>query len=38
MPRKLVDDSGNQQGKQWLEEFANATSTGDAGSTFNLLG
>jgi alkanesulfonate monooxygenase SsuD/methylene tetrahydromethanopterin reductase-like flavin-dependent oxidoreductase (luciferase family) len=38
MPRKLVDDSGNQQGQQWLEEFANATSTGDAGSTFNLLG
>jgi alkanesulfonate monooxygenase SsuD/methylene tetrahydromethanopterin reductase-like flavin-dependent oxidoreductase (luciferase family) len=38
MPRKIVDDSGNEQGKQWLEEFADATSTGDAGSTFNLLG
>jgi hypothetical protein len=38
MPRRIVDATGNQQGKQWLEEFAGSTATGDAGSTFNLLG
>jgi hypothetical protein len=38
MPRKIVDDSGNEQGKEWLEQFASSTATGDAGSTFNLLG
>jgi alkanesulfonate monooxygenase SsuD/methylene tetrahydromethanopterin reductase-like flavin-dependent oxidoreductase (luciferase family) len=38
MPRRIVDATGNQQGKRWLEEFAGSTATGDAGSTFNLLG
>jgi len=38
MPRRMVDASGNQQGKEWLERFAEETATGDAGSTFNLLG
>jgi hypothetical protein len=38
MPRRMVDASGNEQGKEWLERFAEETATGDAGSTFNLLG
>ncbi len=38
MPRRMVDASGNEQGKEWLERFADETASGDAGSTFNLLG
>ena len=38
MPRQMVDASGNEQGKEWLEHFADSTATGDASDTFNLLG
>jgi alkanesulfonate monooxygenase SsuD/methylene tetrahydromethanopterin reductase-like flavin-dependent oxidoreductase (luciferase family) len=38
MPRRMVDAAGNEQGKAWLERFADSTATGDAGSTFDLLG
>ncbi len=38
MPRKWADDSGSLEMKEWLEKFAASTATGDADSTFNLLG
>ena len=38
MPRRMVDATGNEQGKEWLDRFAESSATGDAGSTFNLLG
>ena len=29
MPRKMVDASGNEQAKEWLEKFAESSATGD---------
>ncbi len=37
MPRKMVDASGNDQAKEWLESFADDTATGDATSAFDKL-
>jgi alkanesulfonate monooxygenase SsuD/methylene tetrahydromethanopterin reductase-like flavin-dependent oxidoreductase (luciferase family) len=37
MPRRMVDATGNEQGKEWLERFAEETAVGGADSTFNLL-
>jgi hypothetical protein len=38
MPRAWADQSGSPEMKEWLEKFADATATGEAESTFNLLG
>ena len=37
-PGRWSTRRGNEQGKEWLERFADETATGDAGGTFNLLG
>ena len=29
MPRQMVDASGNEQAKEWLEKFAETSATGD---------
>ena len=38
MPRKWADDSGSAEMKEWLDKFADSTASGEADSTFNLLG
>ena len=38
IPRKWADDTGSAELKEWLEQFADNTATGDAASSFNLLG
>ncbi len=37
MPRKMVDASGNEQAKEWLEKFAESSATGDVGSAFDQI-
>ncbi|MGQ0832854.1 MAG: LLM class flavin-dependent oxidoreductase [Microthrixaceae bacterium] len=37
MPRKMVDASGNEQAKEWLDKFAESSATGDATSAFDQL-
>ena len=36
MPRKMVDDSGSKEGKEWLEKFAESSATGEALSGFQI--
>ncbi len=36
MPRRMVDSSGSEQGKQWLDRFAEQTAAGEAPSAFDL--
>jgi alkanesulfonate monooxygenase SsuD/methylene tetrahydromethanopterin reductase-like flavin-dependent oxidoreductase (luciferase family) len=36
MPRRMVDQSGSEEGKEWLERFAESSATGDATSAFQL--
>lgn len=36
MPKKMVDQSGNEQAKEWLDKFAESSATGDATSAFQL--
>jgi alkanesulfonate monooxygenase SsuD/methylene tetrahydromethanopterin reductase-like flavin-dependent oxidoreductase (luciferase family) len=37
MPRKMVDASGNEQAKAWLDKFAESSATGEATSAFDRL-
>jgi hypothetical protein len=37
LPKQLADRSGSEQIKQFLDQFADATATGEAESAFNLL-
>jgi len=37
MPRKMVDASGNEQAKEWLDKFAESSATGEATSAFERL-
>jgi hypothetical protein len=37
MPRKMVDASGNEQAKEWLDKFAESSATGEATSAFDRL-
>ena len=36
MPRRVVDESGSKEGKEWLEKFAESSAAGDATSAFQL--
>jgi alkanesulfonate monooxygenase SsuD/methylene tetrahydromethanopterin reductase-like flavin-dependent oxidoreductase (luciferase family) len=36
MPRRMVDASGNAEGRAWLERFAESSAVGDAASAFQL--
>ena len=36
MPRRMVDASGNEQAKEWLDKFAESSAAGDATSAFQL--
>ena len=37
MPRKMVDASGNEQAKEWLDKFAESSAVGDSTSAFDQL-
>jgi len=37
MPRRMVDASGNDQAKEWLDKFADSSATGDATSAFDQI-
>jgi alkanesulfonate monooxygenase SsuD/methylene tetrahydromethanopterin reductase-like flavin-dependent oxidoreductase (luciferase family) len=37
MPRKMVDASGNEQAKEWLDKFAESSAVGDATSAFDQI-
>ena len=38
LPKQMAERSGNEQIKQFLDRFADATATGEAESAFNALG
>ncbi len=37
MPRRMVDASGDEQAKEWLESFAESSAVGDATSAFDQI-
>jgi alkanesulfonate monooxygenase SsuD/methylene tetrahydromethanopterin reductase-like flavin-dependent oxidoreductase (luciferase family) len=37
MPRKMVDASGNDQAKEWLDKFAESSAVGDSTSAFDQI-
>jgi len=37
MPRKMVDQSGSAEAKEWLDKFAETSATGDATSAFGQI-
>jgi alkanesulfonate monooxygenase SsuD/methylene tetrahydromethanopterin reductase-like flavin-dependent oxidoreductase (luciferase family) len=37
MPRKMVDASGNDQAKEWLDKFAESSAVGDATAAFDQI-
>jgi alkanesulfonate monooxygenase SsuD/methylene tetrahydromethanopterin reductase-like flavin-dependent oxidoreductase (luciferase family) len=36
MPRRMVDQSGSDEGKQWLDKFAETTASGDINTAFQI--